>query len=856
MNQISDTYLLQKRIKELEQVIENQSIEIQLLKTQDQSTRTESDSQVIDYYRSLFDESPISIWHEDISELTQYLDYLKSTGIKDFESYFAANESEIMNCISKIKVLDVNKKTLEILQFDSKEELIASLPNVFTSKTLDSFRFAVINLANRVPVFEAESEHKTKQGEIKALLIRNFVIGREYKDFSHVLVTMTDITEKKVAEFALNHSESKFKMLFEQMVSGFALHKMIYDADGNPIDYLFLEVNPAYEQLTGLKRDNIIGRTVLEVIPNLEPFWIETYGRVAKTGENVHFENYVKDLKKYFEVVAYQSRKDCFAVIINDITERKLAAQKLQKSEQRLRLTLEATNDAIWEYDLETGEKLFNKQFFNLFGFPTDNYQKEGFRESLIHPDDIDQVRKSIEHSKQSFVYEPIEYRIRTISGNYIWVLSRGKICVENDIPKRIIGTLIDITKLKEAQDEILSFNDELAAQNIHLEELNFELNRAKIRAEESDRLKSIFLKNLSHEIRTPMNGIIGFTDLLSNEELSPEKKISYLQKINSSTYQLLHTLDNMITISHIEAGQITIRRTEFSLNQFFNELHQFYQFEKISFNRSNVEIRLRVPIQLQNIKITSDYTNLKLVFTNLIDNALKFTHSGFVEFGCRYTKRETIEFYVKDTGIGIPADKQEVIFRRFSQADDKIRITYGGIGLGLAISNGVVRLLGSKLNLESKENYGTVFHFEFEHKQLNISNLIPQINSLNPNKIPDWSDKILLVAEDEQTNFFYIETLLENTRIQIIHAENGRLAVEFCQTGLQFDLILMDIKMPEMDGFQALKELKILGIDTPVIAQTAYAHERESCFDAGFNEYITKPFNTLQLVQIMSKFI
>lgn len=381
-------------------------------------------------------------------------------------------------------------------------------------------------------------------------------------------------------------------------------------------------------------------------------------------------------------------------------------------------------------------------------------------------------------------------------------------------------------------------------------ENKNYERNLIKAieKAEESDKLKSTFLKNISHEIRTPMNSICGFSDLLFNPKVSELKKQEFSKIVHKSINQLLYTVENILTISLIETHQIKKETSQFHYEKPVEEVFEHFRHLKNKINKEHI-IFTRIYSTTEKVQIQTDFVKLKQILDILVDNAFKFTENGEIEIGC-YSTPEYVAYFVKDTGIGIPKTKLDFIFKSFTQADENIRQIFGGLGLGLSIVIELIKFLDGTLIIDSEEDKGT--KFEFHIPITPIINTITSPAMLNSNKL---KNKTLLIAEDEAFNFMYVEQILEDSEIKIIHAPNGASAVELF-TKNDVDVILMDIKMPKMDGFEATKIIRSTNISVPIIAQTAFSYKREECLEAGFTDYLTKPYTPEDLTNMLMKYL
>jgi CheY-like chemotaxis protein len=375
---------------------------------------------------------------------------------------------------------------------------------------------------------------------------------------------------------------------------------------------------------------------------------------------------------------------------------------------------------------------------------------------------------------------------------------------------------------------------------------MNTELNEAKINAEESYRLKSAFLANMSHEIRTPMNGIIGFSELLKNARLSEEKRLYYANIVIDSSRQLLNIVNDILDISRIETGKVSLNHEEVCINDLINVLYAFFELQ---IGDKAIKLIASKPLSKSQSTIVTDRTRLRQVLTNLLNNAIKFTNKGHIKFGYQQIN-DYLEFFVEDTGIGISEELHEKVFEPFRQADLEITNRYGGTGLGLTISRRLVELLGGKIRVESKPGYGSVFYFTLPVKQITFKNKVEE-----PKKSKKKSyDMLVLIVEDDEVNALFLETVLLKSNINTIRAVNGIEAVEICAVNNDINLVLMDIKLPLMNGYEATRRIKKTKPDLPIIAQTAYAmnEDREKAIEAGCDGYISKPIIVSELLKLI----
>ena len=383
-----------------------------------------------------------------------------------------------------------------------------------------------------------------------------------------------------------------------------------------------------------------------------------------------------------------------------------------------------------------------------------------------------------------------------------------------------------------------------------------YELKTAKEKAEENDQLKTEFINNMSHEIRTPMNGILGFSDLLNEPNITDSKRQYYNKIIKSSGNQLLRIIDDILEISKLETKQVRPQIEELYLNDFLSELFTIFE-TKAKINKTPLHLKN----DLSDIEITllTDPYKLNRIVSNLLENSLKFTNNGSIELGCSL-QNDNLLIYVKDTGIGIHPEKQKLIFERFSQENKEISQNVGGLGLGLSIAKENAQLLGGDITLESEKGKGATFYLSLPYKPVKQKIAVNSKTNSQSSNSKEKRHKTILVAEDEEVNFTFLEIILSESdnKLTIIHAKNGKDAVDICKINDQIDLILMDIKMPVMNGIDATKEIRQFRQHIPIIAQTAYTaiQEQDEAISAGCNDFISKPIKKENLLAITNSYL
>jgi signal transduction histidine kinase/ActR/RegA family two-component response regulator len=373
-------------------------------------------------------------------------------------------------------------------------------------------------------------------------------------------------------------------------------------------------------------------------------------------------------------------------------------------------------------------------------------------------------------------------------------------------------------------------------------------IRTAEQKAVDSDKLKTAFLQNISHEIRTPMNSIVGFSQLLKDKEITEDEKDNYLDLISKSSDQLLNIVNEVLDISLIETGNIAVNYKNVHLNKLLDDLYHIFS----PLAKGNVEFSLKKDLSDSESYIRTDATKVRQIINNLLNNALKFTDKGYVHFG--YSRKGSeLEFYIEDTGIGIDADYHDKIFDRFLKVgQDSVRI-YDGVGLGLAICKGNVELLKGRIWLDSEPGKGSKFSFTIPYDPVETEERI----TIKPGKIIEsFRDLVILVAEDDDVNFLYINEIFRGTGAEILHAVNGKEAVDMCLSDDRIGIVLIDIKMPVMNGYEAITKIREFRPGLPIVAQTAFALSNEmlKAFNAGSNDYISKPFKKDQLLAIVAK--
>lgn len=522
-----------------------------------------------------------------------------------------------------------------------------------------------------------------------------------------------------------------------------------------------------------------------------------------------------KELRRYSEALE------------KEILERKKNEVSLQKSQNLFKTLAEVSPVGIFRTTALGETTYVNPKWSELSGLSIEEAIGNNWL-NAVHPDDREKLMENWKSSVMSQKYSSAEYRFLRKDGQIVWVIGNAVYeWIDNEITG-YIGTITDITAIKRFEIDLLN---------------------AKVKAEESDRLKSAFLHNISHEIRTPMNAIVGFSELIKDPDLTSEIRNEFIQTIVQSSNQLLSIITQIVNMATIEAGQEKLDENEVSLNSVFKMVLDQFSSEA---ERKSITLKYNPSLPGNDDMIKTDETKLIQILSNLLGNALKFTKKGTIEFGY-IVENGFLEFYMKDTGIGIPKDMHESIFERFRQVETTMERNYDGSGLGLSISKGYVELLGGRIWVISNLGEGSEFYFTIPYNKVCINKTLQKSDTVGFKYDIDKTITIL-IAEDEINNLKLLEYYFLSPNIVLLHAANGIEAVEICKTNSQINLVLMDLKMPVMDGFEATKKIKEFRPDLTVIAQTAYVHDvdKAKAIACGCSDFISKPFKKEELLNMI----
>ncbi len=697
-----------------------------------------------------------------------------------------------------------------------------------------------------------------------------------------ILVSSDDISQQKEQEQLIRESEYKYRSTIQDLLTGIVIH----DPTGKAVF-----CNPEASRMLKIGIDEIKDKAPDEfswklINDNYEAIPIEEYPVMKALRTKKPITNYYLGIQfdrsnqiSWAIVNAspiFNAENEIEKVVVNflDITDWKKSQQiqntlyqisKISEADFTLRGFLQKIHQEIL--------KIINTKNFYIA-----LYQKD--TDKYTFPYFIDETETYESDEGQSLKGSLTDYVRRTGKGQLITV-DTEKLLSEtedieligspspvwlgaplyNSVSKEVIGVLAvqdyhDKHAFSERDLEIL----EILAYNIggfiERRQNHVELEKAKKKAEESDRLKTAFLANMSHEIRTPMNGILGFSQLLSDPDTGEEERNQYISIINKSGERLMGIINDLVDISKIEAGQV---EPVYSATNILEDLNFIYSFFKPGMMQKGLEFITNFKgFTDDNQTFITDKEKLLAILTNLLKNALKYTQKGSVEFHCERSKNK-LKCSIIDTGIGIPEDRIEAVFERFIQADIDDTHALEGAGLGLSISKAYSEILGGKLWVESSQASGSCFYLEIPDQKTEDSTPIINIMHKPAGKQSRKLDEaIILIAEDEESSELYLREILKNKCKKIIHVPDGKQAIKYMKTHTDVDIILMDIKMPGIDGLEATRQIRQFNKEVIIIAQTAYAMtgDREKAMEAGCTGYITKPVDAKLLIATLSKSI
>ncbi|MFZ4570632.1 MAG: PAS domain-containing hybrid sensor histidine kinase/response regulator [Bacteroidales bacterium] len=771
----------------------------------------------------------------DVTERKQAQESLMESQLRYQKLFDLANEGLIL--LSKDgKLVEVNKAFAEMHGYTVNELKNIDIRDLdVLSEAAFEDRADIMQRIDAGEVVRFEVDHYHKDGHIITFSDSASLIN--IGDQQYYLAFHQDITDRKLAEEFLKESESS---LNEAQNIG-KIGSWQLDLINNKVKWsknCFViyglepyEIEPSFEYFKSRVHPDDL-HIIDESFENISKFKEPNNTEIRILLPDGNF----KWLQNNMVPIVIEDKLVALKGIHIDITDRKQAEEKLHEKNVQFRKLSANLPDLIFQFTRRPNGSYYvpiaSEGIKNIFGCsPEDVIEDFAPIGSVIYPEDSERVISDIEHSAKHLTYFTCEFRVQIPGKPIQWIFSRST-------PE----------KLADGSITWYGFN----ANITEMKQTEFDLITAKEHAEESDRLKSAFLANMSHEIRTPMNGILGFAQLLREPNLTGEEQQEYIRIIEKSGKRMLNIINDIVNISKIESGQTDIFISETNINEQIEFMHEFFTPE---IRKKGLQFVYKTTLPPKESIINTDREKIYAILTNLVSNAIKYTNTGSVEFG--YEKKgKYLEFYVKDTGIGVSKDQEAIIFERFRQGDDLTKQFTEGTGLGLSIAKGFVELLGGKIWLKSELGQGTTFYFTIPcdvEEEVN-----PAIKNSSANKNADHQVKNLkiLVVEDDEDWVSLLSKALKLFYREMLTARTGVEAVEACRNNPDLDLVLMDIRMPELDGYSATRQIRQFNQDVIIIAQTAFGltGDSEKAIEAGCNDHISKPINIDELGSVMQK--
>ncbi len=587
-----------------------------------------------------------------------------------------------------------------------------------------------------------------------------------------------------------------------------------------------------------LKGKEIIGKSHYDIFPNIPKRWKEIHqkalnGHALKSdGDSFIGTTGMKEWLKWDIRPWSKSNGEIGGIIMLSevITKQKRVEEKLEKVNQRLELALEGANIGIWQWDVQKNELIWDEKMHDLYGIAKEegrnNYEMWA---SALHPEDRKEAELQIKIALEGKKDFDTLFRVIKSSGEVSHIMGRAKLvyCDDGSVSS-MIGINWDITEIKKKEKA---------------------LEEARNQADLAVKAKAQFLSNMSHEIRTPLNGIMGYCELLSEDNTIHSGVKDKIRTIFNASYSLLQIINDILDYSKIESGMISLHYERLEIYDELCDLKQLFQV--------CLKDEVSLLFDLKELKgkcFNVDILRIKQVLTNLIGNAIKFTNNGKITVTGQYdSNKEQLKFIVEDTGCGIPKNKVDEIFETFVQADSSITKRFGGSGLGLSICKSLVELMSGRITCESKEGYGS--RFEFYIHSIEIKDFTNKVSGPNQKKEYDYGLKVLVV-EDIEINQNLARDMLEKMGCEVELASSGFESIDKVLVN-KFDLILMDVNMPGMSGYEATKKIRAMDIRQPKIyalTANAFEEDKRSSLDSGMNGHLSKPFRKQQLEQILAQ--
>ncbi|TKG94081.1 PAS domain S-box protein [Puteibacter caeruleilacunae] len=828
---------------------------------------------------------------EDITR-TKYLERSKQTIIKKLEDQQFKYDSLLNNIEDGVflfplkenglpgNFIEVNKAASKLLGY-SEEELLQLSPIKLQINSTEKLIRTQLS-----PLFEKGTnnfhvEVYKKNNDIANLHLSSLLFNQDGDNY--VLTIARDITQEVAYKKQLIESEKRFRLVLDDLKQ----IAIILDQEGK-----ILFSNQFLSEITGYTKEELLGQKWIEIfITEEDKTRIGQIFTDIVNNQNVplYATNYILTKKGKKRLITWSNsatiEDNKFIAITSigeDITD-KVKAEKALLREMKINRKISEISKEILHHEISI-DRISSIVYEAARELTATEFGYVGI---------IDQHDQSLVCHTMTDIMDKCEVKnkdIRFHKGddgyNALWGFSlnmrkpfftnapqkhfaskgipKGHLPIKNllSVPAlaggKLLGQIALANAPKEFRKKDLSVIQKIAnifALAIIRKQSEEQIVKEKQKAIKSDQLKSAFLANMSHEIRTPMNGLMGFIDLLHDIQPGDADYRRYINVVSDCSRQLLNIINDILDISKIEVGELKIFKENTDMHQVLNEVTSLAKSELLLKQKQHIDLKINFPQESNFLFLYTDQTRIKQVFTNLLNNAIKFTDEGAIEIGYYLPSPEEVVFFVKDTGVGIHSDNHHKIFDRFGQADFSITKTYGGTGLGLSIAKGIIELLGGKIWFDSTENIGTTFYISHPLSKRIPSGKIqtPQLQHTDFN----WHDRTILIVEDDPASMEFLKTVLGKVNVNLVTTPSGKEALEIVKSKDHIDLILMDVRLPDISGYVTTKLIKAIQRDIPIFAQTAHAmpEDKERCLEAGCDEFISKPINLKELLSLIHKY-
>jgi PAS domain S-box-containing protein len=758
--------------------------------------------------------------HQNITERRLAEEELHESEMKYSRLFMTAPYAIVITSVENNRFIEVNDAFCLLSGFTREEVLNNSAVELNMWVDKDEQSWVISTLLGGGNVEGKEVLFKRKYGEIITGLFYAKII--HIKNKPYIISSFNDITEHK-------QSEENFRSIFDKNSAAIAIIEP---------DTTISMVNKEFCIRSGYLMQEVIGKSWTQLIPPIDIERLKEYNRRRLINPNdapdkyeFSFYNKKGEIQQVIASFTMLSNRKMIASFV-DITDRKRAEEELKEALSLTEATLESIHNGILVVSNQGTVIKTNDIFAKMWNIPDDILSSRDDKnllgyvvEQLADADEFINKVSELYKTPDATSYDLIYFKDGRIFDRVSKPMYIG------GVPKGRVWSFLDITKRKQVESELI---------------------KAKEKAEESDRLKSAFLTNMSHEIRTPMNGILGFTELLKEPDLTGEEQQDYIQTIRNSGVRMLNTIDSIVDISKIESGMMNVDRIETDINE---QTEYIYKFFKQEVENKGLKFYFRNSLSSKEAIIKTDAKKIYSILTNLVKNAIKFTNEGSIEFG--YEKKgDYLEFFVRDTGTGIPDSHKEIIFERFRQGSESLDRNYEGSGLGLSISKSYVEMLGGRIWVQSEAGKGSVFYFTIPYITVSMERKVIEDTDSEKYKDVEFKNLKILIVEDDEISYLFLNRALQKISYEVLRAKTGVEAVMICRNNPDIDLILMDIKMPGLDGYETTNQIRKFNTDVIIIAQTAYGFsiDREKAIEAGCNDYISKPVNNALLDELIKK--